>query len=70
MSTKMIRFHSNKQIGVIKPDYERSKWFRNGVMIRGLRNQMQVGDLAATYASRFDNVRTLVPITKVEYIRE
>lgn len=37
-------------------------------MIRGLRKQMQVGDLAATYASRFDSVRTLVPITKVEYI--
>lgn len=68
MNTKLIRFHSGTKKGIIAPDYRNAWWLRNGELIRGIRSQMQVGDLSAVYDERFNSIKTLVPITKVEVL--
>ena len=68
MCTKLIRFHSGAKKGIIAPDYKHAWWLRNGALIRGLRSQIRVGDLSAVYDERFNSIKTLVPITKVEVL--
>lgn len=67
MHTKLIRFHSGKKIGtVIRPDFERSAFLRDGFKVRALRRDMRIGDLAACYESPSDDVMTLHSITRIE----
>lgn len=65
----LIRFYSGKFVGKLGKSNILSSWLRNGVKMVGPRYNVQVGDLSLSHVD-YNDIGTLIPITKKEIINE